>query len=108
MVKKKTNVKHETPILPFILKNNLRAYINKSELEKKKKEQLSNDDAGVGVVVQEPIAPHIPNPNPNEIPSPVNYRFPKSTKIYDQGQKMLFALNQYSNDHRSINLTERI
>jgi len=49
-----------------------------------------------------------PNPSLSEIPSPINYRFPKSTKTYDQGQKMLFALNQYANDHGSINLSQRI
>jgi len=35
----------------------------------------------------------------------VNYRFQKLTKAYDQGQKMFFALNQYPNDHGSINLS---
>ena len=48
------------------------------------------------------------NPSPNEIPSPTNYRLLKSTKAYDQGQKMLFALNQYPNDHGTINLSQMI
>jgi len=34
-----------------------------------------------------------PNPSSYGIPPTVNYIFPKSTKSYDQGQKMLFALN---------------
>jgi len=54
------------------------------------------------------LVPIIPHPNPNEILSLVNYRYPKSTKTYDQGQKMLFALNQYPKDHGSINLSQMI
>ena len=54
------------------------------------------------------LVPISPNPSPNEIPSPVNYRFSKSTEAYDQSQRMLFALNQYPNDHRSINFSQKI
>jgi len=38
------------------------------------------------------LVPFSLNPSPNEIPFLVNYQFPKSTKAYDQGQKMLFCL----------------
>lgn len=46
--------------------------------------------------------------NSNEISSIINYRFPKATKTYDQGQRMLFTLDQYSNDHGYINLSQMI
>ena len=49
------------------------------------------------------------NSNSNEIHFTVNYRFPKSTKAYDQGQKIFFfTLNQYFNDHGYINLSQMI
>ena len=54
------------------------------------------------------LVPIFPYLSLNEIHSLVNYQFPKSTKAYDQGQKMLFALNQYPNDHGSINLSPKI
>ena len=35
-------------------------------------------------------------------------QLPKQTEPHMQGQKMLFALNQYANDHGSINLNQMI
>ena len=55
------------------------------------------------------IIPISPNLSPKEIPYLVNYQLPKSNKAYDQGQKIVFFfLNQYPNDHGSINLSQRI